>query len=64
MKAKKAEEKITAIYERLSRDDELVGESNSIVSCCKVGVRQERGIRLRIPDRKRAKTVRMPSAIA
>lgn len=32
MKVKKAEEKITAIYERLSRDDELVGESNSIVN--------------------------------
>ncbi|MFC2283141.1 MAG: resolvase, partial [Lachnoanaerobaculum saburreum] len=25
-------EKITALYERLSRDDELQGESNSIVN--------------------------------
>ena len=25
-------EKITALYERLSRDDELAGESNSIVN--------------------------------
>jgi len=28
----KSEEKITALYERLSRDDDLVGESNSIVN--------------------------------
>ena len=28
--AKKEEIKITALYERLSRDDEQVGESNSI----------------------------------
>lgn len=27
-----AEEKITALYERLSRDDELTGDSNSIVN--------------------------------
>lgn len=33
MKTKKTEaNKITALYERLSRDDELVGESNSIVN--------------------------------
>ena len=28
----KASQKITALYERLSHDDELQGESNSIVS--------------------------------
>ena len=28
----KSEEKITALYERLSRDDDLAGESNSIVN--------------------------------
>lgn len=28
--AKKEEIKITALYERLSRDDEQIGESNSI----------------------------------
>ena len=33
MRTKKAEnEKITALYERLSRDDEIVGDSNSIVN--------------------------------
>ena len=33
MRIKKAEnEKITALYERLSRDDEMVGDSNSIVN--------------------------------
>ena len=33
MRTKKAEnEKITALYERLSRDDEMVGDSNSIVN--------------------------------
>ena len=33
MRIKKAEnEKITALYERLSRDDEIVGDSNSIVN--------------------------------
>ena len=32
MRIKKAEnEKITALYERLSRDDEIVGDNNSIV---------------------------------
>ena len=29
MAIKQAEQRITALYERLSRDDELVGESNS-----------------------------------
>ena len=29
-------EKITALYERLSRDDELEGESNSIVNQKKI----------------------------
>ncbi len=29
---RQTEEKITALYERLSRDDELTGESNSIVN--------------------------------
>ena len=29
-------EKITALYERLSRDDELQGESNSIVNQKKI----------------------------
>lgn len=33
MRTKKAEnEKITALYERLSRDDEIIGDSNSIVN--------------------------------
>ena len=32
MAARQTEEKITALYERLSRDDELAGESNSIVN--------------------------------
>ena len=33
MRTKKAEnEKITALYERLSRDDEMVRDSNSIVN--------------------------------
>lgn len=33
MRTKKAEnEKITALYERLSRDDEMVEDSNSIVN--------------------------------
>ena len=33
MRTKKAEnEKITALYERLSRDDEMVGDRNSIVN--------------------------------
>jgi len=32
MKAKTSEEKITALYERLSRDDDLAGESNSIIN--------------------------------
>jgi len=30
MAIKQAEQRITALYERLSRDDELAGESNSI----------------------------------
>ena len=32
MSAKQTEEKITALYERLSRDDEAAGDSNSIVN--------------------------------
>ena len=33
MKAKKTDNgKITALYERLSRDDDLTGDSNSIIS--------------------------------
>ena len=32
MSAKQTEEKITALYERLSRDDEAVGDSNSIIN--------------------------------
>ena len=32
MSARQAEEKITALYERLSRDDESAGDSNSIVN--------------------------------
>ena len=31
MSAKQAEGKITALYERLSRDDELAGDSSSII---------------------------------
>ena len=32
MAAKQTEGKITALYERLSRDDELTGDSNSIIN--------------------------------
>ena len=32
MSAKQTEEKITALYERLSRDDDQIGDSNSIVN--------------------------------
>ena len=32
MAAKQAEQRITALYERLSRDDEIAGDSNSIVN--------------------------------
>ena len=32
MEIRQTEGKITALYERLSRDDELVGDSNSIVN--------------------------------
>ena len=32
MSARQTEEKITALYERLSRDDEAVGDSNSIIN--------------------------------
>ncbi len=32
MSATQAEEKITALYERLSRDDDLVGDSNSVIN--------------------------------
>ena len=32
MAAKQTEGKITALYERLSRDDELSGDSNSIIN--------------------------------
>ena len=32
MSVKQTEGKITALYERLSRDDEQVGDSNSIVT--------------------------------
>lgn len=32
MSATQAEKKITALYERLSRDDESTGDSNSIVN--------------------------------
>ena len=33
MKARKTDKgKITALYERLSRDDELTGDSNSIIN--------------------------------
>ncbi|MCD8341331.1 MAG: DUF4368 domain-containing protein [Clostridiales bacterium] len=32
MATRKTEEKITALYERLSRDDELIGDSNSILN--------------------------------
>lgn len=37
--AKKEEIKITALYERLSRDDEQAGESNSILNQKKVSRR-------------------------
>ena len=32
MSVKQTEEKITALYERLSRDDDLTGDSNSILN--------------------------------
>ena len=32
MSVKQTENKITALYERLSRDDDLAGESNSILN--------------------------------
>lgn len=32
MSAKQTEGKITALYERLSRDDELNGDSNSVIN--------------------------------
>ena len=32
MSAKQTEGRITALYERLSRDDEAVGDSNSIIN--------------------------------
>ena len=32
MTNRQTEEKITALYERLSKDDDLLGESNSIVN--------------------------------
>ena len=32
MSVKQAEDKITALYERLSRDDDLAGDSSSIVN--------------------------------
>ena len=32
MAIRQTEEKITALYERLSRDDELFGDSNSITN--------------------------------
>ena len=32
MAIRQADQRITALYERLSRDDELAGDSNSIVN--------------------------------
>ena len=32
MSARQTETKITALYERLSRDDELAGDSNSVIN--------------------------------
>ena len=32
MSAQQTEKKITALYERLSRDDDLAGDSNSIIN--------------------------------
>ena len=32
MAARQTEEKITALYERLSRDDDVAGDSNSILN--------------------------------
>ena len=32
MNSRQTEEKITALYERLSHDDELLGDSNSVVN--------------------------------
>ena len=36
MRMKQTEEKITALYERLSRDDDNAGDSNSIVNQKKI----------------------------
>ena len=44
MSARQTEEKITALYERLSRDDEAAGDSNSIVNqenICQGGFHQK-----------------------
>ncbi len=36
MANRQTEEKITALYERLSRDDDLTGDSNSILNHWKI----------------------------
>ena len=49
MKAKKTDNgKITALYERLSRDDDLTGDSNSIINQKKLLEDMQRSMDLRI----------------
>lgn len=49
MKAKKTDNgKITALYERLSRDDDLTGDSNSIINQKKLLEDYARNMALRI----------------
>ena len=55
MANRQAEEKITALYERLSRDDDLTGDSNSILEpetlsrklCSTAGLHQYRPLHRR-----------------
>ena len=47
MRMKQTEEKITALYERLSRDDDNAGDSNSIVNQGKIPRRLRPAERLR-----------------
>jgi len=51
MRMKQTEEKITALYERLSRDDDNAGDSNSIVNQKKYleSYAQQRGYAATIP---------------
>ena len=52
MRMKQTEEKITALYERLSRDDDNAGDSNSIVNQKKYleSYAQQRGYTIPMTD--------------